>query len=154
MKHLRLLFSLAFTFMGLSSPCILRAQTNASTPPAPSVVVRHGNSGEILKDLKNAPPAVVALVLSFDAERDKLLMEQALLLEKLSAATTPQERATIREQLQANRQSFLDELADFRLKLKDELQNLAGRVSSAEMLRIIDAAKAASSAPGHDRRGH
>jgi hypothetical protein len=76
----------------------------------------------------------------FAVTRDKFLAQQDLLLLKLSNATTPEEREKIREQLQDNRQAFLDSLKDFRTQLKDDLEALKGKISHEEFLRIIDAA--------------
>jgi hypothetical protein len=150
MKNMRLIISIGATALGLISPTIVVAQTN--TPPTTPPVVRHGGDGDLAADLKNVPPAVAKIIISFDVQRDKFLLQQHLLLEKLSSATTADERAAIREQLQDNRQAFLDQLAEFRLKLKDELQDLKGRISNAEFLRIIDAAKDVPP-PAHFRHG-
>jgi len=92
----------------------------------------------LLKDLKGVPDNIKALILSFDQTRDQYLREQRLLLIKLHNATTPEEREQIREQLQTNRQAFLDALKSFREQLRDDIQNLTQKISRAEFARIIE----------------
>lgn len=115
------------------------------------MVVLH-NESAAAADLKGVPPAVAKLIANFDILRDKYLLKQHLLQEKLQNATTQEQRDAIRQELQDNRQAFLDELSDFRTQLKDELKSVQGRLSNAEFLRIIGTAP---SAPGdHHHRGN
>ena len=155
MKNFRLIVSIGAAALSLAVPRAAVAQSATPSPTVtPPIIVRDGANKDLLQDLKGVPPAVATLIINFDAQRDKYLLQQHLLLEKLKNATTKEEREAIREQLQDNRQAFLDELADFRAKLKDELQDLKGRISNAEFLRIIDAAHQAVDNGGHFRRGH
>ena len=87
------------------------------------------------------------------AVRNALL---AVLLAKLNNPnTTPAEAAAIREQLQDNRQAFLDLLKSFRTKLEDDLTALKGKISHEEFLRIINAAHEAATEGGFDHhKGH
>ena len=66
------------------------------------------------------------------------------MLLQLKTATTAAERAAIRAQLQANRQAFLAELKTFRQDLRADLQALKGKITHAEVLRILEAAKDAA----------
>jgi hypothetical protein len=133
-----------------AAPVLSFAQ--ASTPPtatAPTVTVNHGDPSV---DLTGVPPEVAKLIVSFNTVRDKYLLKQHILLESLQNATTQEQRDVIRQELQDNRQAFLDELSDYRTQLKDELKSVQGRVSSAEFLRIVDAAQSGSG--DHRHRGH
>lgn len=156
MRYLRSFVSFGAVALCLMAPRIGLAQ--AATPPptattAPVVVLHNGDPSAVsAPDLKGVPPEVAKLVVSFNALRDRYLLKQHLLLEKLRHATTQEEREAIREQLQDNRQAFLDELADFRTQLKGELKSVQGRVSNAEFLRIIEAAQGASG--NHHHRGN
>jgi hypothetical protein len=153
MRVLRIIMSIGALALGLTAPRVGLAQTTAAptasgTPP----VVVLNQSTATATELKGIPPAVAKLVLNFDTLRDRYLLKQHLLLERLKNATTQEQREAIREQLQENRQAFLEELADFRTQLKDELKSLQGRVSNAEFLRIIEAAQAGSG--NHHHRGN
>jgi len=139
----------------LAAPASVLAQasTTPATPAAPPVVVLHNDdTSSSAADLKGVPPEVAKLIVNFDSLRDKYLLKQHLLLESLQNATTQEQRDAIRQQLQDNRQSFLDELTDFRVQLKDELKSVQGRVSNAEFLRIIDTAQGAGG--NHHHRGN
>jgi hypothetical protein len=128
------------------------AQTTA-TPPAMSssvVVVSHSATA-----LSGVPPGIRTMITTFETTRDHFLANQELLYTQLRHATTQQEREEIRLQLQANRQAFLTTLTSFRNQLKDELTALKGKISHEEFLRVIDAAKNASSEGGlSHHRGH
>lgn len=139
----------AVTIVGLYSPRAVLAQTATppTTTPPPPVVVPHDDK-DLYRDLRGAPDAIKDLIVGFDQTRDKYLAEQAVLLAKLKAATTPEERQKIREQLQDNRQAFLDALKDFRHTLKDDLKALKGKISHEEFLRIVDAAHDAATEGG------
>ena len=153
MKTVRLIVGIGAMVAGLVSPRVAVGQGSSTpTPPTPPVAL-NSDSKLLLQDLKDAPPAVTSLIVTFDAQRDKYLLQQHALIEKLQTATTTEERETIRGQLQDNRQAFLDELSDFRDKLKSELQELKGTISDAEMLRIIQAAHHADG-PGHHHFRH
>jgi hypothetical protein len=130
MKTIRYLILTGMTVVGLCGPRVVWAQASG-TPPA--VVPEDGILRGVPEDLK-------VLIVDFAVTRDKFLAQQDLLLLKLSNATTPEEREKIREQLQDNRQAFLDSLKDFRTQLKDDLEALKGKISHEEFLRIIDAA--------------
>jgi hypothetical protein len=116
----------------------------AATPP----VVVPGSSTGGHGDLSGVPDNLKTLIVGFDQTRDKFLAQQAVLLAKLKNATTDVEREKIRQQLQDNRQSFLDALKNFRGQLKDRLTALKGKVSHAEFLRIVDAAHDAATEGG------
>jgi len=124
-----------------------------TTPPTtrPPVVVPPGDK-EMLRDLKGAPADVRNLIISFDATRDKYLAEQRALLRKLKGATDDQ-RAAIRQQLQANRDAFLAEMKTFRADLRTDLEDLKGKISRREFQRILDAARDASGGDKPARRG-
>jgi hypothetical protein len=154
MSYLRSIFSIGMLTVSLLAPGIVFAQaatgpTAASTPPP---VVLHSDGGTVTQpDLKGVPPEVAKLILNYNILRDKHLLKQHLLLESLQNATTTEQRAAIREQLQENRQAFLDDLSSFRTQLKDELKGLQGRISNAEFLRIVDVAQ--GSGGDHRHRG-
>jgi hypothetical protein len=145
MKTLRYLIMTAITVVGLYGPVSAMAQT--ATPPVTSVP-HDGDLGGIPANLKT-------LITSFDATRDTYIAAQAVLLAKLKGATTPEEREKIREQLQDNRQAFLEALKDFRTTLKDDLTALKGKISHEEFLRIIDAAyDVAAEGGANHHKGH
>lgn len=131
------------------SPCALQAQSTT----APIIVPQDRDDRDLLKDLQGVPDNVKALIVTFDQTRDKYLRQQHLLLIKLRKATTPEERQAIREQLQENRQDFLNQLKSFRQQLKDDLQAIKGTISHQEFLRIIDAAHDAAGEGRHHHRG-
>ena len=151
MKTIHMFILTGITLAGLCRPFNAVAQ---SSPTPPVVVVPHDDK-DLYQDLKGAPPEVRSLIISFDKTRDTYLAKQGLLLIKLKNATTAEEREKIREQLQDNRQAFLDSLKDFRAQLKDELAALKGKISHAEFLRIIDAAHDAATEGGiGHHKGH
>ena len=148
MKTLRYLMLTAVTAVVLCSPRAVLAQTTTTTPPPTPPVVVPNDDKDLHRDLRGAPAAIKDLILGFDLTRDSYLKVQADLLAKLKAATTPEEREKIREQLQDNRQAFLDSLKAFRLTLKDDLTALKGKISHEEFLRIVDAAHDAATEGG------
>jgi hypothetical protein len=146
MKTIRYLILTGMVVASLCGPRMVGAQTSTTTPVV--VVPNDGNLGGVPEDIKT-------LIVGFAVSRDKYLAEQDLLLLKLSNATTPEEREKIREQLQDNRQAFLDSLKDFRTQLKDDLEALKGKISHEEFLRIIDAAHDAATEGGiGHHKGH
>jgi hypothetical protein len=156
MKRIRTLVCLSAALLAVAAPRVVWAQatTAPTTSPTPQPVVVLNSPDSVAgaaADLKGVPPSVAKLIVNFDALRDKYLLQQHLLLEKLQDATTKEERQAIRAQLQANRQGFLDELADFRTQVKVQLKSVQGRVSNAEFIRIIEAAEAASTGNHHHR---
>jgi len=112
----------------------------ADTTPPPTVVPPDRDQHELLRDLKGAPENIKNLILNFDQVADKYLQQQRALLLNLKNATTAAERTAIRGQLQANRQSYLDELKTFRQELRADIQTLRGKITHAEVLRILEAA--------------
>jgi hypothetical protein len=101
------------------------------------------------------PKEIQSLIETFNQARDQYLAQQAALLAQLKNATTPSDREQIRQQVQANRQSFLDALRSFREQLKDELAALKGKISHEEFLRIINAAHNAQTEGGiGHHKGH
>jgi ABC-type transporter MlaC component len=101
------------------------------------------------------PKEIQSLIDTFNKARDQFLAQQAALLAQLKSATTASEREQIRLQVQANRQSFLATLKDFREQLKAELAALKGKISHEEFLRIIDAAHNAQTEGGiGHHKGH
>ena len=150
MKSIRYLILAGITAASLYSPRVVLADGTG----APPVVVPHGDR-DLLQDLRGAPDDIKALIIGFDKTRDKYLAQQRLLLIKLKNATTPEERERIREQLQQNRQAFLEALKDFRAELKEDLVALKGKISHQEFLRIIDAAHDAATEGGlRHHKGH
>jgi hypothetical protein len=143
MKTIRYLILTGISVACLCGPRAAWAQATTTTP----VVVPHDDT-DLYQDLRGAPKDIQTLIVSFDQTRDKYLAAQDLLLAKLKNATTAEEREKIREQLQDNRQAFLDALKDFRSQLKDDLVALKGKISHAEFLRIIDAAHDAATEGG------
>ena len=153
MKTIRILLTLGATALSLACPrSVLASGTN--TPP-PVVVPQDRDDRILLRELRGVPDPVKNLILGFDQTRDHYLAQQRLLLIRLHNATTPAERQEIRDQLQQNRQQFLAELRAFRQSLRQDLQDLKGKISHAEFLRIINAAHdAATEGAVHHHRGH
>jgi hypothetical protein len=146
MKTLRVLLIAGAAALLMCPPATL-AQ---STPP-PTVVPQDRDDRDLLRDLRGAPDNVKSLILAFDQVADKYLQQQRMLLLKLKNATTADQRQAIREQLQDNRQAYLAELKTFRQDLRSDLAALKGKITHAEVLRILDAAKDATDA--HHRKG-
>ena len=146
MKTLRILLIVGAAAFLLSPPATLAQSTTPAT-----VVPQDRNDAALLRDLQGAPPEVKTLILAFDQVADKYLAKQRLLLLKLKGATTTEERQAIREQLQDNRQAYLAELKDFRQDLKSDLKALQGKITHAEVLRILEGAKIAIGG-AHPRR--
>ena len=142
MKTIRCLILAGITAGSLCAPRTALAQ--ASTPPPPPPVTVAPNDGV----LPGVPKEIKTLILDFGAMRDVYLAKQDLLLAKLGNATTAAEREAIREQLQDNRDSFLASLKTFRGKLQDDLTALKGKLSHAEIQRILDAAREAATEGG------
>lgn len=139
--------------LSLVCPRIVVAQTAAPASTPPIVVPQDRDDKDLLHDLKGVPDNVKTLIVGFDQQRDKFLLQQHLMLIKLRNATTAEEREQIRQQLQGNRQEFLADLKSFRQELRADLQKVKGEISHAEFLRIIDAAHNAANAGGHRHRG-
>ena len=151
MKTIRYLIVAGITVASLYAPHNVRAQASPTSP----VVVVPDNDKDLYRDLRGAPKDIQILIIGFDQTRDKYLVEQDLLLIKLKHATTEEEREQIREQLQDNRQAFLQLLQGFREQLKDDLVALKGKISHEEFLRIIDAAHDAATEGGlGHHKGH
>ena len=147
MKALRVLL-----IVGAAACLLCPPATLAQSTATPTVVPQDRNDAALLRDLQGAPDNVKTLILGFDQVADKYLLQQRVLLLKLKGATTTDERQVIREQLQDNRQAFLAELKTFRQDLKSDLVALKGKVTHAEVLRILQAAKIADNGAGHARR--
>lgn len=141
MKMFRVLLMVGAAAVSLSCP---RALSADATPPPPTVVPQDRDDRDLLRDLRGAPDNVKSLILNFDQVADKYLQKQRRLLLKLKNATTDAERAAIREQLQDNREAFLAELKSFRQELRADLVALKGKITHAEVLRILDAARDAA----------
>lgn len=146
MTTIRYLMLAGITAASLCGP---RAVFADATVTPPVVVVPHDG------DLSGVPADIKTLIKDFAATRDTYLAQQDLLLAQLKTATTAAERATIRTELEANRTDFLAELKAFRTQLKDDLAALKGKISHAEYLRIIDAARDAATEGGYGHhKGH
>jgi len=152
MKLIRMLLTLLVAAANLVCPrAVLAADTTAEA--VPTVVPQdRGADRDLLRDLRGVPDNVKTLIVTFDGTRDKYLQQQQLLLAKMRHATTPQEQDQIRQQLQANRQDFINELKGFREELRSDLQALKGKISHAEFGRIIDAAHSAGDGSGGNHR--
>lgn len=161
MKTVRALLMVAWAALSLVCPRATLAQSNTppstttapkTTTPTPTIVP---NGSDLRQDLRGVPVPVKSLILDFNSLRDKFLVQQHVLQIKLQNATTPEERQQIRDQLQDNRNAFLSELSDFREQLKEQLQEMKGKLNPGELGRIIDAAHDATSTPGHiGHKGH
>jgi hypothetical protein len=133
---------------GLALAVIFGASAGLAQSTPPVTPAPHNGTAGLPADIK-------ALITSFDATRDAYLASQGALLTKLSAATTAAEREAIRDQLQANRTAFLTELKAFRSDLKTDIAALKGKITHAELLRIIDAAyRAATEGGPNHHKGH
>ncbi len=136
----------------LAAPATWADDGEGSPSEKPPVVVptTGGRRDSSDDDLKGAPPAVKKLVTSFGQTRDKYLADQRALLAKYKGATA-EEREQIRQELQANRDSFLADMKSFRDELHKDLTELKGKISHTEFNRILDAAQGA--AGSHPRKG-
>ncbi len=101
-------------------------------------------------DLAKLPPELRALITDFIADRDHYLDKQKALLAKLQGATDEQ-RAIIRQQLQANREAFLEEAQSFRKEIKEQLAELKLKIHNEELNRLIDGSHDGG---GHPHKGH
>ena len=122
---------LAIGVAGASWLCPLTGFTQTATTP-PVVVPKDPNDGALLRDLKGAPDNVKDLIVNFDKTADQYLAKQRALLQQFKNATTPDERAAIRQELQDNRTAFLAELKTFRAQLKEDLAALKGKIGQGE----------------------
>jgi len=147
-----MLLTLTAAVANLVSHSSVLAADAPSSPPA-TVVPQNRDDRDLQRDLSGVPDNVKNLILTFDQTRDKFLQQQNLLKIKLLHASTPSEQEQIRQQLQANRQEFMNDLRGFRDELRNDLQGLKGKIGHAEFGRIIDAAHSASAAGGHRHRG-
>jgi hypothetical protein len=148
MKLFRILLTSAAAVANLVCPrCVLAADT-----AGPTTVVPQGDRN-LNRDLRGVPDNVKTLIMTFDQTRDKYLQQQSLLQAKLRHAATPEQQDQIRQQIQANRQDFLSELKSFRDELRNDLEDLKGKMGHAEFGRIIDAAHDLTTQGGHRHRG-
>jgi hypothetical protein len=83
------------------------------------------------------PDDVKTLLKAFEAKRDAYQATQKDLLAQLKKASTPEQRATVRAQLQDNRQAFLAEVRDFREELHQEIREIKGKINNDELNRLI-----------------
>jgi hypothetical protein len=141
MKMFRVLLMVGTAAASLICPRTVLADATV-TPP--TVVPQDRDDRDLLRDLKGAPDNVKTLILNFDQVADKYLQQQRQLLLKLKNAATDAQRAALREQLQDNRAAFLAELKSFRQALRTDLTALKGKLTHAELKRILDAAKDAA----------
>jgi hypothetical protein len=152
MKSLRILLTLTAAVANLVCPrSVLAADTTSTAPPL--VVPQDRDDSNLQHDLRGVPNSIKTLILTFDQTRDRFLRQQGLLLIRLRNASTAQERQQVREQLQANRQDFLNELKGFRDQLRTDLDAVKPKLGQTEFLRIINAAHEASAGGGHRHRG-
>jgi soluble cytochrome b562 len=152
MKTGRYLILISAAALSLCAARDVSAQTNPSStaPTPPPVSVPIGAT-----DLGSVPANIKALLVSFDKARAQYLAQQNLLLIQLKHATTAAERQQIREELQENRQAFLDAQKALRQELSEELAALKGKISHEEFLRILDAAQNAATEGGTGHhKGH
>ncbi len=112
--------------------------TNAPTTTSTTPVVVGKSNVPIPTDLKG-------LINKFNKERGAYLLQQKDLLAELEKATTPQERAAIRAQLQQNRDEFLADLKQYRQDLKQQIAQLKDTLNNAEINRLIEEVKQAES---------
>ena len=147
MKTFRILLTVGAAAASLICPRMVFADATVT------VVPQDRNDADLLRDLKGAPDNIKTLILNFDQVADAYLQQQRALLLQLKTATTDAERAAIRAQLQANRQAFLDELKTFRQDLRADLTALKGKITHAEVLRILEAAKDAVGPAGPRHKG-
>jgi hypothetical protein len=132
--------------IGLTAAAMVATSVVCAQPPPTTPAPHDGTAG--------LPPAIATLITSFDTTRDTYLVAQGKLLGELKSATTATEREAIRDQLQANRTAFLAELKTFRTQLKTDIATLKGKITHAELLRIIDAAYDAATEGGlHHHKG-
>src|SRR5580698_4811680 len=118
MKALKTLMAAGALGMMLMGNAAMAQSTN--TPPP---VVVPPNPGKILDELK-------ALVKKFEAERDAYLTEQKALLAELKNATTEAQRIAIRQDLEDNRDDFLEDLRKFRMELREIISQLKGKINN------------------------
>jgi ribosomal protein L16 Arg81 hydroxylase len=147
MKAVRHLIQTGMVILSLCASRDVRAQTNAPSPGAATPVSASG--------ITDVPLGIQSLILTFDRTRNQFLAQQDRLRIQLNHATTPSERQTIREELQANRQAFLAIQRTIRDQLKQELAALKEKISHEEFLRILNAAQNAATEGGiGHHKGH
>lgn len=154
---MRMWLGLTATVANLVCPRAVLAADSTTPTLQPPTVLPQGrgdtSDGGLQRDLRGVPDSIKNLILTFDQNRDKYLQQQNLLQIKIKHASTSDERDQLRQQLQANRQEFLTELKSFRDELRNDLQDLRGKIGHAEFGRIIDAAHSATTESGHRHRG-
>src|SRR5690242_6494584 len=107
MKSFRMLLTLTAAVANLVSRSSVLAADAPSSPPT-TVVPQNRDDRDLQRDLSGVPDNIKNLILTFDQTRDKFLQQQNLLKIKLLHASTPSEQEQIRQQLQANRQEFMN----------------------------------------------
>jgi hypothetical protein len=154
---MRMWLGLIATVANLVCPRSVLAADSATPTQQPPTVLPQGrgdtSDSGLQRDLRGVPDSIKNLILTFDQNRDKYLQQQNLLQIKMKHASTSDERDQLRQQLQANRQEFLAELKSFRDELRNDLQDLRGKIGHAEFGRIIDAAHSVTTEGGHRHRG-
>jgi len=107
---------------------------DASVSASATVVVEKGKVGE------KTSQEVKTLIKAFEAKRDKFVAEEKALTARLKTVSGEQ-REFIRDRIQDNRQAFLADVRLLRQELREELNDLKGKVRNDELKRLIDAAK-------------
>jgi len=138
MKALNILAIITSLGVSILGTPALAQSTNNPTPP---VIVEKGKVP--------IPVDIQDLVKKFEAERSVFLTQQAVLEAKLKNATTPAQRAAIRAALEDDRQDFLADLKKFREQLKDEVQELKGKLNNPELARLVAEVKREIEAHNH-----
>ncbi len=115
MKIFKMLAMIAAIGSSLIGNSLLADTNTTTTSPTPPVVVPSK------PDFSKLPPEVRAMIKDFQSTRDSYQAKQLALLAQLKGSSAAQ-REAIREQLQANRQAFLDEVQAFRIEIKHELK--------------------------------
>jgi hypothetical protein len=142
MKTIRVIALMVVASCGWLSNSALAGPTNATANPP--VVVIPPNPATL-------PTPVQSLLNNYQTARDKYLTQQQALVQKLKGATEEQ-REEIRTQLQADRATFLVQVAAIRQQLSKEIAELQVKIHNSELNRLINAGQGGGGGTTH--KGH
>jgi hypothetical protein len=105
---------------------------NGKDPKDPS------NDRRSRRDRQNSD--IKALTQKYNTQRDKYLAKEDKLLDELRAAAADQ-KDSIRAQIKAEREKWLEEQKDLQQQYRDRIRDMRNNLHNEEVGRVIDAAK-------------
>jgi hypothetical protein len=118
-----------------------QAQSDAKKPkdpPGNGKDPKDPSNGSSRRDRQNTE--IKALTQKYNTQRDKYLAKEDKLLDELRAAAADQ-KDSIRAQIKAEREKWLEEQKDLQQQYRDRIRDMRNNLHNEEVGRVIDAAK-------------